>query len=331
MTPVRALLAGLIAAVLFGAGLFIATSFAGGRPHDLLPLLSLERTPFSLVCFAAAWGAFIAGALGILAAFLAFIAPEEEDDPRFRRRGFPKAAPLVLIAIALGLAWFALRCAGVVEDEAPVAVAVEPEPVVTEPIAEPDSEPAPAPAAAIEIEPLPAPATDAAAYQWRYKYPMPRENGGALWNAAPEPLTNESENARLLCGKAWVAVTGSASEEGPPARNETRARLRARKAMTQAADWLSRHEECGSTIVFGVDLGQHTPALNAQANGRDDGAASAYQRQILVVSRARANAGEQLGREAARRELEAFLADPGERARLLAGRSFTAAPVILEP
>jgi hypothetical protein len=112
MTPVRALFAGLIAAILFAAGLFIATNFAGGRPHDLAPLLLTGREPFDLLCFLAAWGALLGGALGVLTAFLAFIAPDEDDDPRFPRRGFPKSAPPILIVIGLALAYVALRCGG---------------------------------------------------------------------------------------------------------------------------------------------------------------------------------------------------------------------------
>lgn len=326
MTPLRALIAGIIAAILWGAGLFIATSFAGGRPHDLVPLLSLDRAPFELFCFLAAWGALIAGALGVLTAFLAFIAPEEEDDPRFRRRGFPKAAPLVLIALALGLAWFALRCKG--EQAEPIPVAIEPqaeiEPVQPVAAAAPIDEPA-------ALEPLaeatpPAPVVAAASYQWPYKIPLVGADGASR-SGADALFLNAAEADRLLCGKAWVAVTGSASEEGPDGRNRTRARLRAEAARDAASRWIDRHPDCGLTIVFGVSLGQHAYRLGES----EDGAASAYQRQALTVSRARARDEAPLARNDAEAELKAFLADPRNLEALYAGRDFPQAPEILKP
>ncbi|MEK7266931.1 MAG: hypothetical protein AAB227_12625 [Pseudomonadota bacterium] len=320
MTPVRALLASLFAAILLGAGAFIAASLADGRPHDLLPLLSLGRAPFSLWCFLAAWGAVLFGALGILAAFLAFIAPEEDADPHFRRRGFPKGAPILLIAIALGLLWFALRCAG--ETSAPpIAVPVMPAPaapVDSELLGEAPEIPEPASA--------PTPVADAAAYQWPFKVPLVRGDSAA--DLAGERLfPDETENRRLFCGKAWIAVTGSSSEEGPADRNWTRARMRASAAQRAVNSWLAEHPDCGRPIVIGVNLGQHSPI----AGDGDDGAASAYQRQVLVVSRARFSAEETLSAAAAQAELRAFLDDPASRAALYGGRTFAADPQILSP
>lgn len=325
MTPVRALLASLFAAVLLGAGAFIAAGFAGGRPHDLLPLLALGRTPFSLWCFLVSWGAVVIGVLGVLAAFFAFIAPDEDDEPRFRRRGFPKGAPIFLIAIALGLVWFALRCAGAAAAP-PIAVPVEPDaggkaqsellgeapeidmPTVAEPLS------------------MPKPVAEAAAYQWPYKVPSVRDVSYSF-ASGDGPFSDESENRRLLCGKAWAAVSGSASEEGPAGRNRTRALMRATAAQSAAGSWTKGHPECGRTIVLGVNLGQHARI----AGDGDDGAASAYQRQVLVVSRARADASQPLTAEAAQTELRAFLDDPASRAALYGGRIFPAEPEILKP
>jgi hypothetical protein len=327
MTPVRALLACLLAAILLGAGTFIVASAAGSRPHDLVPLLSIGRSPFSLWCFLAAWGALVTGALGVLAAFLAFVAPEEDDDPRFRRRGFPKSAPLILVAMALGLIYFALRCSGEPR-QAPIPVPVAPEPVEAAPeTALLGEEPAPIDAPAAEIPQATMPAADSASFEWRYKYPLPRGEG-AVWDNIDQPFADQAETARLLCGKAWVAVTGSASEEGPAERNAIRARLRAERAMMRAQSWLSRHDECGQTIVLGVDLGQHAPVAGLSA---DDGAASAYQRQILVVSRLRRSPDEAPTIDAAIAELDQFLANPADRASLYAGRVFPEAPEILRP
>lgn len=319
MTPLRALVAGLLAAILFGAGLFIVASLAGGRPHELVPLLSPGRSPFVLWCFLAAWGALILGSLGVLAGFLAFIAPEDEDDPRFRRRGFPKSAPIVLIAFALGLAFLALRCAD--EDEAPIAIAAPPETIETAPETPllGDEETTPEPA----IAPPPV-EVGASAFQWRYMDPLMREPDG-VWARNGMPFSDDDENMRLLCRRAWVAVTGSASEEGPAERNAARARLRTMRAMARAETWLAAHAECGPTVIFGVDLGQHAPTGPIDAGG----AASAYQRQILVASRGRSNVEVGLSRSVAESELHAFLAEPANRAALYAGRQFPAEPAII--
>jgi len=325
MTPVRALLASLFATVLVGAGAFIAASLAGGRPHDLVPLLALGRNPFSLWCFLAAWGAIVFGVFGILAAFLAFIAPEEDDDPRFRRRGFPKGAPIILIAAALFLVWFALRCAGE-EAATPIAAPVEPGPAAppeTALLGDADEIEAPT----ISTPPAsPKPAAEATSFQWPYKYPPVNDGSDLRGRIARSDglFADDAESRRLLCGKAWVAATGSSSQEGPAERNRIRASMRAAAAQRAAENWLKAHADCGQTVVLGVDLGQHAQT----AGGDGGGAATAYQRQTLIVSRARAGDGDVTAGEATG-ELRAFLDDPASRAALYAGRDFPSEPVIL--
>lgn len=327
MAFVRASFASLIAAVLLAAGLFIVTSFADARVRDLLALLDLARAPFSVVCFLAAWIAIVIGAFGVLAAFLAFIAPEvDENEPRLRRRGFPKAAPIVLIALSLATAWFAIRCTHAPLADPPIAVPIEPATVSDETAPRGDEKRVDEPTTP-EDAPLPAPKVDAAAYEWTYMYPLPRD-AGAVWSAAALPFdANSTDAERLLCDKAWVAVTGSSSEEGPADRNRTRSRLRTERTMAGAAKWLAAHPNCGETPVFGIDLGQHVVAIAANAS---DPAASAYQRQVLVVSRSRSASGDVIDARMAREELEAFLADPSNMAALLAGRQYSAAPQIVE-
>lgn len=320
MTPVRALIAGLLAAVFYGAGLFIAASLAGGRPHDLIPFLSLSRTPFEIWCFLEAWGALVLGVLGVLAAFLAFIAPEEEDDPRYRRRGFPKGLPIFLIALGLGLAFLALRCGTVAA--APIAVPIAPSTVEPAAAAEP-AEPLPV-AAAVESHPVVGAAS--AAFQWRYMDPLVRDAHG-VFTADARPFADEAEAERLLCGMAWVAVSGSASEEGPADRNAARARMRTERAMAQAAAFLARRADCGQTVVLGLDLGQHVSG----AAGDDAGVSTAYQRQILIVSRRRVDGEAALSAAAARAELLAFLGVAANRDALLSGRAFRSDPVIVLP
>jgi len=307
MTPIRALLASLFASILLGAGSFIVASFGGGRPHDIVPILTRTAEPFSLLCFLAAWGAIVGGALGVIAAFFAFIAPEEDDDPRVRRRGFPKPAALVLIMLALALFHLALKCAAT----APVPIAAPVEPAPTE-------VPAP-PQEAIR------PVASESGFSWSYMDPIMRASG-PVWSPDAAPFGDDGENARLLCNVAWVAVTGSSSEEGPENRNMARSRARTLRAMSRAEEWLFRHTECGPTIVLGLDLGQHVAVENVR-----DPAASAYQRRVLTVVRSRRDGGERLSVAGARAELTAYLADPENRRRLLAGRAFPAEPQILTP
>ncbi len=323
MTPVRALIAGLLAAVIFAAGLFIAANAAEARPHDLVPLLSIGRTPFSVWCFLAAWGAVGFGVLGVLSAFLAFVAPEEEEDPRFRRRGFPKALPPFLIALALGLAYLALACGPKSGDEPPIAVPVPPAPDLGPPSptklsGEEDPLPEPPP----QIEPV---GVAAASFQWRYMDPRVSD-GRAFWTGGSEPFADGAETRALLCGKDWIAVTGSASQEGPAERNAARARRRTERAMKNAASYIYNRDDCGGAHVFGVDLGQHVPT---GVSLDDAGAATAYQRQVLVASRARGGAS--MSVDAAEADLRAFLSDPAGRAALLAGREFAAEPDIIRP
>lgn len=321
MTPVRAVFASLFAALFLGGGVMVSAGAAGASPHHLAPLLSFGKAPFSLLCFLAAWGAIAFGAFGVLAAFLAFIAPGEEDDPPFRRRGFPKSAPVVLILISVFLFWLAFRCA----DErraAPIAIPVAPDAeIAADPLSRPAGDDLVDDG---DVDPVPRPVAAAASFSWPFKDPLVRDHGG-VWGGA-EPFADETENERLLCGKAWIAATGSASEEGPAERNARRARMRAERARRRAEEWSSMRPECGAAPILAVDLGQHSPTGDDGA----DGAATAYQRQVLVISRARAAGEANLGEDAARAELAKYLADPDARAALYAGRRFSQPPVILD-
>lgn len=314
MTPVRAIFASLFAAVILAAGLFIVARLEGARPHDLVSLLSWDRTPFSLWSFLAAWGAVSLGALGVLGAFLAFIAPEDLDDPHYPRRGFPKSAPLFLVAAGLALAFIAFRAIGAGR-AAPIAVALALE--APAPRAEPIA--AEAPAAVTEGV-----GVAASAFSWRYMDPFVNDSG-AVWGGYAQPFADEAESAALLCDAVWIAVSGSASEEGPPDRNARRARFRAELAMSRAERWLARHPECGETYVFGVDLGQHAGGAAAP----NDGASTAYQRQILLAFRRRSGDGEELSVLEAEAELRDFLDDAENRRAFYAGRDFPRDPVIL--
>ena len=319
MTPVRAVFAAVLAAVMLLAGALIVARTAGREAGDLFEILLAGWAP-GLWCFLAAAGAFALGGLGVLTAFLAFIAPEEPDDGPFRRRGFPKSAPILFIILGLVLVWFALRCAGAPAPEAPVAVAVEPLAAPADDIDEALEGGGPAPE---PIDQGPFVSYGEARFEWAYKDPLIRA-GGPQWMTRERPFTDESD-AAALCGKAWIAVTGAASEEGPADRNAERSRLRAAAAADAARRWIRGHPECGETFVFGVDLGQH-----AIGNADETGAATAYQRRVLVMARDRRE-GETLTSDAARAELAGHLSDPDSLAALLRGRRFPAVPVIITP
>lgn len=317
MTPVRAAIAAVLAAIMLFAGSFVVARVSGREFTDFVEVLLAGWAP-GLLCFLAAVGAVFLGGIAILTAFLAFIAREEEDSGPFRRRGFPKSAPILFIALSLALVWVALRCTSAPVSQTPIAMPVEP---------------AAAPAEDIDValdggEPLPAVVPQGESYlfgeadfYWGYKDPLVRGRA-ASWLSAERPFSDDAEEA-YLCGKAWVAVTGSASEEGPADRNAERARVRAIAAREAARRWLARHPDCGETFVFAIDLGQH-----AGGAADDTGAATAFQRQVLVISRARYD-GEALTAEAARNELAALIDNPARRADWLGGRRFPAEPVIL--
>lgn len=317
MTPVRAVFAAVLAAVMLLAGTVIVARTAGREAADLFEIL-LAGPGRGIWCFLAAAGAVAIGAAGVLTAFLAFIEREEPDDGPFRRRGFPKSAPLLLIIASLALVWFALRCAAQPAPDAPIAVAVEPEAPSADNIEEALEGADPLADLDLQGESILYRETT---FDWTFKDPLIRA-GGPQWMTRDRPFTDESA-AEVLCGMAWVAVTGSASEEGPADRNAERSRLRALAAAEAARRWIAGHPACGETFVFAVDLGQHA------AGALDDtGAATAYQRRVLLMSRSR-RAGEKPAIEAARAELAGWLADPASRARLLGGRRFPAEPVIL--
>lgn len=346
MALVKAVLATVLTAIIFLAGLVIVSGVAGARATDLLELLSTNHQPFRLLCFLAAWGSIALGGLSLLMAFLAFIAPdEEEDDPRLHRRRFPKAAPMLLVALALALAFIALRCA------AAAVVAPVVTPVVAPVVEEPETvEPAPLAAPIIEEEPGPEPRAaqapvvsatplvygEASDFEWLYTFPIPGE-GRPAWSSVEQPFADDAEARRLLCGKAWVAVTGSASEEGERALNQQRARLRTERAMTRAANWIAAHPECGQTPVLGINLGQHVrEGDNGQegGDGQGDGdgpEATAYQRQVLTVGRALGPDETALTAAQARREASAFINDPAAFSAFLGRRRFQDAPTIIEP
>ncbi len=318
--PVRSVIAAIVALVMLATGSILIMAQENATYADFLALLRLRAPNASLLCVLAGWGAVVAAALAVLTAFAAFIA---EDDDGIRRRGFPKGIPVIFLLMALALFWGAIRC---VTRAAPETVRVVVAPPAPAPAVEPEPEPLPPLPEAPLAPSAPPVETFATAMTWQFMYPLfldgtyrqSSENTKALARLFP-PDDPYSEVRGMLCGKAWVAFTGSASEEGPFERNERRSRLRAELVAAQARAWLSaRGPDCPRPAILGIDLGQHAPTAGVAL----DGAGTGYQRQVLVASRALASADEALSAEEAAAELRRFLADPSKEGALLAGRRF---------
>jgi len=327
-TPVRAFIVAIVAlAALAAAMAFVA----GMRGSDLGGVFSLALMRFdgaSLLCLLAVWGALLAGALSVIAFYGAF--SEEED--RYARRRFPKVLPPLLFIVSLGLLWLAFACAS--RQPAPEPQPVRIEKIVEAPLAEDPPAPLDVPMEAVEpVAETPPPEVTARALPMRWIYAEPLVFNGD-WRASPEakhqlaelfPFTDPDGSVKaLLCGKAWVALAGAASQEGPAGRNDRRARLRAELAAGAAEQWLdAQGPDCARPILLGLDLGQHEASLVAP-----DPSQSAGQRQALIVSRALATADEYVTADRAVSEMTAFYADPAGRAALLGARRYLRDPVV---
>lgn len=318
--PARAFIAAIFVLALLAGGAYLTLDLKDAGINDVLALLRRDNPDISLLCTVAAWGALVAGGLAVIAGFAAFF-EEEEDDDGFRRRGVPKIAPLLLIAVSLVLFWAMFDCAA--RSAPPPATVI--------------SKPAPAPPPP-PVAPLPAPAinVDRAAYDWPFMIPLIDDD---YYRETPEltralaalfPFADEGGRVRaMLCDAAWVMVTGSASEEGPRPRNETRSRIRAEFAAAAARRWLAVHtDDCRAPLIFAVDLGQHAPTLPAVAG---DGSDTAFQRSLIVVSRAKRDGEAPLSVSAALGEADDYLADPANLRALLAGRVYPNPPRLFLP
>jgi hypothetical protein len=300
------------------------------------------------------WGWAILGLLGVAGAFVAFTAGEGDDDGAWHRR-FPAVLPILFLALSFGVLWLtmgpkaapAAKPIIVAEKETPAPAAnleeelaggedafAELEPL--EPESASESEPVELaalaesevhreePKVAEEIAPIaPLASAEETGLFWMYEYPRivdgrvvsSREVDRAL--AAFLPMDDkDGKVAAMLCGKAWVAFTGSASEEGPADRNAMRAKARAELVAARAEAWLDAHPDCRRPVIVALDLGQH------QATNVGDPGATAYQRQLLVISRARATPEESVSSAAAVEEMEKFYADDVMRSRLLGARNY---------
>lgn len=354
-------IAALVAVFAFLVG---SIAVAGVRHGDLSVVsdfLFRRAGDPSLVKTTLAWAWLVLGVAAVGGAFLAFVALDGDDLPnRLPHRRFPKLAPVILLASSLGVLWLLLAPPRLNPQSSADAARIAPEPPaldvearlagaptektsqpssqelviepVVAPIAEEPKSPQPSePIAPAEIEKAATTSEETSLY-WTFEHPIVSE-GRVL--SSPEadrdiarliPMKDaDGAVARMLCGKIWVAFSGSASEEGPRERNALRSHARANLLAARGKAWLDAHSDCDRPVILALDLGQHEPT------GAGDPARTAYQRQAIIISRARTSPAEKLSAEEARGELEAFYADAEMRGRLLGGRRFGSEPVIFAP
>ncbi len=333
---VRSSIAALIGFVAFIVGSAVIAAGRGADFGDISALLFGRVETASSQCILFGWGWLVAGLLSV-AGFFAVFGGDDESAGRVR---MPVGVPILFLLVAGGLLWLALGCQPIPAAPAETSPAiVEPAPPSPQPDiddaldgAKPEAEPAAAPPPAV-LEPAPTPRAKPpvlsaeTAMAWPYEYPRIRGDeivGSTAMDNAIAALfpMDDGDGAvrRMLCGKAWVAFTGSASEEGPADRNSTRARARARLVASRAESWLDRHSDCARPVVLGVDLGQHVPtdAVDPQA--------TAYQRQVIVIGRDRASPDETVTPLAALAEMQAHYA--AKRSGMLGSRAYRGQPAI---
>lgn len=320
---------GLFAAIIAFGALIVMAVFAAGwfraEPSTFVDGLFFAD---GLLAFILAAAATLVSMLALIAVFAAFAI---EEEPGHRRPAKPFS--LMILLVALGLVFAAFWRA--------------PQPAVTPRPAEPQSptQPTPMPEPAVEpaVEPVPGAIMDdpappivsagGAGYSFQYAYPAiagaAPARVGARERALDQVFSATDAPGRVrLCGRAFVAFAGSASEEGPQDRNDARARARATIAIDHASRWLDRQgADCVRPVLLGVDLGQHAPTGRAEG----DGALTAYQREVIAITRDSAGVADRPDAAAALAELEAYLATPAGAAAVSDGRSFRRAPVVFMP
>jgi len=337
----RAGLAAFITAALWLAGAAFMLDLQSVGPGAYFSSLFFQHGAQDLRCFLLAAGALLAGGFAIVSSITAFRDSDDDDDD-----AFPFGAIPFFLVASLGFFWFAIDCVATkpidepdmlqkMIDASPAAfdslAPVEPEllsnletPIdISAPVAE-DRSPAP------EVNALPNAAS------WPYQYPLIRNNGYLPSSATDAFLANlfpaddrDGAMRALLCGKAWVAISGASSQEGPALRNRLRSHFRAELAALNALDWLNvRPDDCRPPAVLALDLGQH---LSTVTNVPAGGGATGYQRQVLIVSRQLALDESALDPADALSELQAFLSEPENRVALLGKRRYHQAPLAFTP
>ncbi|MEM9496035.1 MAG: hypothetical protein AAGA09_08525 [Pseudomonadota bacterium] len=343
---IRALFATTLTAALLAAGAFVMMQAQGATLGDFLSALTLKGgvENGAILCFLLALGAVLGALLALISAFSAF---RELDEDEYDNRLPYGAAPFFGV-IALAFFWFAMGCGGG-DDEtldeslagasaAPALTAPTPEPEPPAPVLAAPEPPAPAEPETADLPP-PAPQVEqyAHAAPWPYQYPLIRNGRAAAASSTAAFLSGlfpdddpSGAVSALLCNKAWVAVAGATSEEGPAERNVIRARARAALTARRAEDWLSAQTSstCTKPVIIPVTLGQHAPLL---ANENGTPGATAYQREPAFISRALDADETALSAADARAEVRAFLNDSANRRAILGARRYNQAPALIDP
>lgn len=352
-------IAALLAFVILIGGGAIVSGLRGVEFSVFSDILFGRDANPSVLKTALAWGWVALGLAAVAGAFVSFIS-EEDDDPRAPRRRFPIAIPMLALAGSFGLLWVIFAPSKMlVAAVAPVAgqepaanleeelAGGEAELAAAEPVATAPAEPPPLEPTLVErAAALPPPeekariieaarpltASQDTSFYWTYEYPLIRDNkvlsSPEVDRALAEFMPIEDRDgavARMLCGKAWVAFSGSASEEGPKERNEMRARARAELVAARARFWLDRHPECQRPVIVALDLGQH------RRTNADDPAATAYQRQLIVIGRDRASEDETLDPSTAVEEMRVFYSNEAMRSKLLGARHYRGEAAVFVP
>lgn len=345
----------LLSIVLAVGGHFLLVK-ADASLFDFLRILMFQSVEHQTKCFFVALGAIVAAVLALLSCVAVF--SEDEDLDEYQHEEFPFGAIPFFALISLGLFWLSLGC--VVKASAQNVVPAEPiELPIVETMPEPVVSATPAPslnketpvAVAIPLEddvqakePLPiASPPSPRLYNygepavWPYKLPLVKNDQAvvtlrvtAFLEETAFPLDDRSGEVRaLLCDNAWVAIVGSASEEGPLERNQRRSRLRISLAADRAEIWLAHHSaNCEKPIILGVDRGQHQLTAAGQSGGP---AATAKQRALSFIVRGRVPGEVDLTKEDVRSELADYLAAQWDNPDNLVDRGYLRRPQIVTP
>jgi len=321
---IRSILAAIITVILMVGGIYLILQFTDATFSDYFSALLFQNDAHPLRCFLFAFGAIVCAILALVSCVAAYFEDEHFDE--YEHDEFPIGAIPFFIVASLGLFFFALGCSADRSSAEPFAdETVEIEPAMTkvpEPLLDALVEPEPETVEQIDLGPPPLPEIPQpevhglfGAGSWPYKLPLVRNDQPVespeltdFLNNDVFPFGDRAGGVRsILCGKAWVAIVGSASEEGPSDRNMKRARFRAELALKRAEEWLDHHEDsCRRPVLLGVDQGQHRPTTEGPIEGPES-SISRTQRALNFYLRPHYPGEGSLSKTEAMEELRAYL------------------------
>lgn len=317
----RALLALFVMALALTLGVAVVLSALGGDIGGFFTHTFGRSVEATFASRAAGVLAVLAALAALGSAYLGWFEEPTSPDGGLSQRGYPRYLSALFYVVTLVLLWIAALALARPAPSAPPA----PQSLVAPP-------PTPAPAEELaggpaEAPPPPQVTAIALPLSYTFSYPLITAEGpvGADRTARDVahafPLDDPDGRVRsLLCGKAWVALAGAASQEGDRVRNEERSRLRASLALARARKWLDAHaDDCPAPALIGLDLGQHAAVVAAP---RLDGTDTAEQRRLIAVHRALRADEPRPTDEAALAEARAFYASAAGRTAILGDRRY---------